>query len=139
MDRSSAKLASCSQAAPLKRMHGFDSTLQPPRDSGNSAICLKAATRREEQAWVGEAGRGGGWAARREQQQPRTCDTRLHHVEDVVVEHAAEDEVVGPLLRMRAKGKERRVVLLREELHRRGVLKRVHRVMPPQVHACHGT
>ena len=73
-----------------------------------------------------------------DRRRPRACHTRLDHVEDVVVEEAAEDQVVGSLLRVRAKGKQRRVVLLREELHGRRVLKRVHRVVPPQVHACRG-
>ena len=98
-----------------------------------------------ERGWVGgarvgfaERERSGWWQLRMDRRRPRACHTRLDHVEDVVVEEAAEDQVVGPLLRVRAKGKQRRVVLLREELHRRRVLKRVHRVVPPQVHACRG-
>ena len=64
------------------------------------------------------------------------CDAQLDHVENVVVEHAAEDEVVRSLLRVRAKRKERCVVLLRQELHGSRILKRVHRIVPPEVHAC---
>ena len=50
-----ALLSACSQAAPLKTMHGLASRLHPPRDPGNSDICLKAAAGGEAQAWLGQA------------------------------------------------------------------------------------
>ena len=51
----------------------------------------------------------------------------------VVVEESSDDEVVRALLGVGAKGEERRVVLLAQELERRRVLERVHRIVPRKV------
>ena len=45
-------------------MHGLASRLHPPRDPGNSDICLKAAAGGEAQPWLGQARLGGRAAGR---------------------------------------------------------------------------